>query len=881
MPITNLATQPIKYKPDIPAFLADMGVQYRETWPWLETGKLGKVQGWKLHLSSTPDAMASLLAQVYPILRQYHVPFRVIQDTFACVLLNRGEFGAEAIGKAITVYADEIADIDGLTTALVEATQGFTGPDILSDIYLGGRVFARYGAFNPVMQYDVSGQPRSCIYAPDGELKEDMCGDATANFTYGSLPFDRKKYALSLSETMPAAKVVGQRYLLMEVVERHACGNTFHAVDVCDTQAMRAKLVRQGRFYTVSDTYGRDIRDRFKHQQKMHLAALGTGLVPKCHAYFEENGSAYLVLEPATGVPLQSALDGIRVRQRWSALDDERKGKVLALLENAILSVMRLHALDIVHRDIQPHALYVADDNEVTFHSLEIAQFTDSTAIPFDTGKPGFSAPEQVNGMSVSFAQDTYSLGALIVTALSGVRPEQLIWQETGQYADIRKLSPGLPASFYDCVLCAINPHPECRPALTELRDEITMARTGLLHTQPGRRRNAAKQRPPRRALYKQAEEALIKGLQAYIGHCVMPDGKHGLADGVAGVCYLVDEIKRHDNSILSALPELGTLCLEQARVLQKYSGVQMPGLHNGGAGIALSLCRMQQSGLLSIQEEERQRFLQQAFGTRAEWPDIAYGAAGQGVAVLALKDMGATSGLEAFADSCAGYLTGCQKENGSWVLPEGVNGLSGNTLPGFAHGVAGMAYFLAEYGYARKQENAIKAALRAVQWLKTASSQYNGRLHWKHSDNNHQVYHGWRHGAAGISILFRSLWRHTQDKVFHTLLDKSLYLPVEGFAIPDLSLEQGMGGLGILLIEAFAATQDERYLRDAEVVAEHILYRSVPTHNGIVWLAEGSCQPTTELMAGMGGVLLFLLYFARAKEKASFPGTIPQGAGA
>jgi lantibiotic modifying enzyme len=126
-----------------------------------------------------------------------------------------------------------------------------------------------------------------------------------------------------------------------------------------------------------------------------------------------------------------------------------------------------------------------------------------------------------------------------------------------------------------------------------------------------------------------------------------------------------------------------------------------------------------------------------------------------------------------------------------------------------------------------------------------------------------------------GIATLFRSLWRYTGDKHYSTLLEQSLYAPAQGFSAANLSLCHGMSGLGIMQLEAFAATGDERYLSEAESIIGHILHRGIRTGDALGWIVEDPHYFTGDLMVGMGGVLLLLYYYAHAQDKVLFPGNL------
>jgi serine/threonine protein kinase len=865
---------------DIAGQLEAFGQEYRSNWPWSSIGNTCKTQGWKLHISSTPVEITALFACIYPILKRFQVPFKIAQDVMICALLNEGSFGATQIGKCITIYADEIEDVNGLAQALIQASMPFNGPEIVSDIYLGGQVFARYGAFSPVIQRDALGQIHAYIYLPDGTMQPDSYGDPADYLALGGLPFKGPDYALTVPALFPREHVLEGRYLIIDVLDQRPRGATFQAIDIQgDAQNIAPKLIKQGRFHTLSDFYGRDIRDRFRHQQAMHAIADATGVVPACTACFEDKGSAYLVFDYVYGEPLENAIAAMRANRRWDILDTKEQDNILALMEHAAACVESLHGVGIVHRDISASNLHVTTDGHVILIDLELAMLAGSGEQPFGKGTPGFMAPEQEQGAAPAFAQDVHALGAAIVFAMTGLDPRRFRLQHLESHAGLCGLFAGLPEEFYTCLLACFGP-PDQRPSVLELKKQLQAARAHVM------KNPVSVVCAQRDSLREQARQALQAGLNGLHSICARrnQDGlwlsapisrqnnrmssqmqpmelRRSLNRGVAGVGYLLGIIGQNPQDLLT--DELKKSASYAALWLQQHENtpdLALPGLHFGEAGVALALHHLNRAGLV----KDAGNFTPIA----TTWPDITHGLAGQGLFALTLAQ-------NDIACACALNLMDTQNQDGSWTMPDGVPGMSGETLSGFAHGTAGIAYFLAEYGARCTDATAFGAAVKATEWMKSQAQRVNDRLSWQYSDRNPAVWNWWCHGAMGIATLFRSLWRYTGDKHYSTLLEQSLYAPAQGFSAANLSLCHGMSGLGIMQLEAFAATGDERYLSEAESIIGHILHRGIRTGDALGWIVEDPHYFTGDLMVGMGGVLLLLYYYAHAQDKVLFPGNL------
>lgn len=901
-PIENLALKPRTSSqgemPDIIGQLQAYGVAYRKNWPWLGIGDTQKVQGWKLHLSSIPTEIEALFACVYPILKYFGVPFKTVQDIQTCALLNEGSLGATQIGKCMTIYAEEIRDVEALTQALVEATAAFSGPEIISDLYLGGRVFARYGAFNPISERDTLGQIHSYIYLPDGTKRPDGYGDPTEYLTFGNIPFDKQKFALSAPAIFPENHVLQEKYLIIDALDYRPRGATFQAVDVTDKENIRPKMVKQGRFHTLSDQYGRDIRDRFRHEMSMHQAVKNAGIMPSCEDYFEDGHSAYLVFDYVYGEPLENRISVIRQQQSWEALGKERQLQILDILESSAICIGKLHETGIVHRDISVSNLHIGEGDRVMLIDLELAQFAGEQEPSFGKGTPGFMSPEQERYAAPTFAQDIHGLGAVMLFSLTGIDPRRFRVQETMSHAELRGLFHGLPADFYDCLLSCFSTEPVLRPSITDLIEEIRNAKTHIAQPQETGRRFHPN-------LRERVREYWLEGMQGLENLCIsrQPEGlwlsapinrqnnrlasqvqpveqRRSLNRGVAGVCYTLGVMGGIDPSLQQRFPLLFARGKQAAQWLldgEPTQDIGMPGLHFGEAGVALALREINRAGILPITPADCSSVMNAAFSLTSQWPDVTHGAAGQGLTALAIFSGNTPDDIHLFAHDCATLLMNTQAENGSWVMPEGVPGMSGETISGFAHGVAGIGYFLTEYARRAGRKDAQAAAIRAAEWLESvAETRPDGKLAWHYSDRNHAIWQWWCHGAMGISTFFRALWRNTGDAHYLSLLDKSLYFPVKGLSATNLTLCHGMSGLGIHLLEAYVATKNERYLREAEEVIEQLLCRAIRTPEGTGWIVEDPHYFSADLLVGMGGVLLLLFYYTEALEKVQFPGNLP-----
>ncbi|NUR09209.1 MAG: serine/threonine protein kinase [Nocardioidaceae bacterium] len=203
--------------------------------------------------------------------------------------------------------------------------------------------------------------------------------------------------------------VLAERYTLDEVIGRGGMADVYRATDTVLERDVAVKVLRT---QAESD---RDLA-RFR-DEVMLLASLDhPGLVTVLDAGLADGAAPYLVMDLVEGRSLATVCR----RGPVPATEVARVGVMLA----SVLTYVHRHA--IVHRDIKPSNILVGSDGHVRLADFGIARMlgdagghtTGGTTI----GTAAYIAPEQVRGEAVTPASDIYSLGLVLLEALTGKR---------------------------------------------------------------------------------------------------------------------------------------------------------------------------------------------------------------------------------------------------------------------------------------------------------------------------------------------------------------------------------------------------------------------------------------------------------------------------
>ena len=210
------------------------------------------------------------------------------------------------------------------------------------------------------------------------------------------------------------ARVLAGRYRLESVVGRGGMGTVWRARDETLDREVAVKEV------VLPSGLNDDERDN-RHRRTLREARVSARLnhpgVVTVHDVVDEDGRPWIVMELVRARSLQQIVDedGPLPPSRAAAIGRQVAGALRAA-----------HATGILHRDVKPANVLVAEDDRTLLTDFGIAQLAGDatlTGTGLILGSPAYMSPERVNGDPAIPASDMWALGATLYAATEGRAP--------------------------------------------------------------------------------------------------------------------------------------------------------------------------------------------------------------------------------------------------------------------------------------------------------------------------------------------------------------------------------------------------------------------------------------------------------------------------
>jgi hypothetical protein len=273
----------------------------------------------------------------------------------------------------------------------------------------------------------------------------------------------------------PEGRLVLGRYRLGERLGAGGFGVVWRATDERLEREVAVKAIPHG---------GEAADDARVQREAVAAARLNHPGIVALYELGHDDHSAYLVSELVDGATLADL-------SREGAVSDRDVARIGAALCEAL---EHAHARGVVHRDVKPGNVMVLAEPAAgagfakltDFGIARLATGDALTATGDIVGTLAYMAPEQAEGRSVGPEADVYSLALTLYEAWSGTNPVRGASPAATARAvgtplpPLRRQRRDLPPALCEVVDAALDPDPEYRPPLSELREVFADAEDEL-----------------------------------------------------------------------------------------------------------------------------------------------------------------------------------------------------------------------------------------------------------------------------------------------------------------------------------------------------------------------------------------------------------------
>ncbi|MFF0642638.1 protein kinase [Streptomyces tendae] len=209
-------------------------------------------------------------------------------------------------------------------------------------------------------------------------------------------------------------RLVAGRYRLGEAIGSGGMGRVWRAHDEVLHRTVAIKELTAALYVSESDQAILLARTRGEARA---AARINHSAVVTVHDVLEHDGRPWIVMELVEG---RSLADAVKDEERVDPREAARIGLwVLRALRAA-------HTAGVLHRDVKPGNVLLADDGRVLLTDFGIAQIEGDSTITRTgevVGSVDYLAPERVRGHDPGPSSDLWALGATLYTAVEGRSP--------------------------------------------------------------------------------------------------------------------------------------------------------------------------------------------------------------------------------------------------------------------------------------------------------------------------------------------------------------------------------------------------------------------------------------------------------------------------
>jgi len=267
--------------------------------------------------------------------------------------------------------------------------------------------------------------------------------------------------------------LIGDRYRLQHVVGSGGMGVVWQAWD--ERLERRVALKQLARQSGVSAREAELANKRAMREARITARLSHPHAVPVFDVV-EQEGQLWLIMQFIPSITLAAVLE------EAGPLEPGEAAQVGAEVASALTAA---HAVGIVHRDVKPRNILIAEDGKALISDFGIAHALGDATLTtrgMIHGTPAYLAPEVARGGEADFASDVFSLGATLYSAMEGTPP---FGTDDNSMALLHRVASGqFPPPQHSGVVTPVilemlSTDPEARPSMRTVAERLARLAAG------------------------------------------------------------------------------------------------------------------------------------------------------------------------------------------------------------------------------------------------------------------------------------------------------------------------------------------------------------------------------------------------------------------
>jgi serine/threonine protein kinase len=262
--------------------------------------------------------------------------------------------------------------------------------------------------------------------------------------------------------------LIADRYRLLRRVGSGGMGVVWEA---WDERLERPVAVKQLRRQTGASTAEAELANKRAMREARLTARLQHHHAVSVFDVVEQEGQLWLIMQFVPSITLAAVL------HEGGPLQPGEAAQVGAQVASALSAA---HAVGIVHRDVKPGNILIAEDGTALISDFGIARALGDATLTTSGmvhGTPAYLAPEVARGNEANFASDVFSLGATLYSAMEGTPPfgidensiALLHRVASGEFSPPQRSGP-----LTLVILEMLSVDPEARPSMRAVADNLS-----------------------------------------------------------------------------------------------------------------------------------------------------------------------------------------------------------------------------------------------------------------------------------------------------------------------------------------------------------------------------------------------------------------------